>query len=306
MRIEIEHETTYRYELPPRRVIQLLRLTPSSFDGQNVGDWSIDLNCDARLVRGRDAHGNITHLLTVDGPPETLVITSRGIVDTADMHGSVDGLDETLSPTVYLRPTELTRADEDIRAFARESMAGADNPLARAHALLAAIYERMTFDTTSSQVTTTAAEAYRDRAGVCQDLAHLFCAAARSVDLPARYVSGHLYRRDGQNDQSAAHAWAEAHVEDLGWVSFDPAHGISTDDHYVRLACGMDYLSAAPIVGSRTGGGAETLSVTARTRSNSQAQRQVQGDSSQSQSVAVGDRRMQKQQQQQQQGRAPK
>ena len=89
-------------------------------------------------------------------------------------------------------------------------------------------------------------------------------AAARSLGIPARYVSGHLARSDGVQEQDASHAWAEAHVPDLGWVGFDPTNGISVTDAYIRVAIGLDYLGAAPVRGSRTGGGEETLDVKLR------------------------------------------
>ena len=62
-------------------------------------------------------------------------------------------------------------------------------------------------------------------------------------------------------DQEATHAWAEAHVEGLGWVGFDPSAGISPDANYVRMATALDFNGAAPIVGIRQGEGVEELSV---------------------------------------------
>ena len=112
---------------------------------------------------------------------------------------------------------------------------------------------------TRSARATPAEEAYGAGHGVCQDFAHIFIAVARRLAIPARYVSGHLFRRDGAHLQPAAHAWTEAWVDDLGWVAFDPANGISTDDAYVRVAAGLDYRDASPIAGARVGGGAEAL-----------------------------------------------
>ena len=68
MRLHIDHSTVYQYAEPTRRVIQLLRLTPSSFVGQSVMDWRVDVDCDARLREGRDGFGNVTHMLYVDQP----------------------------------------------------------------------------------------------------------------------------------------------------------------------------------------------------------------------------------------------
>ena len=105
----------------------------------------------------------------------------------------------------------------------------------------------------------------------------MFIAAARLMGIPARYISGHLFRRDGVHAQEASHAWAEAWVGDLGWVAFDPTNGISADDAYVRVACGLDYRDAAPVAGARSGGGAENLAVeVAVSETQQQAQHQSQ------------------------------
>jgi len=105
----------------------------------------------------------------------------------------------------------------------------------------------------------------------------MFIAASRCLGIPARYVSGQLFRRDGAHFQEAAHAWAEAWVGDLGWVAFDPTNGISPDDAYVRIACGLDYRDAAPVAGARSGGGAEDLAVeVAVSETAQQAQSQSQ------------------------------
>jgi transglutaminase-like putative cysteine protease len=79
--------------------------------------------------------------------------------------------------------------------------------------------------------------------------------------VPARFVSGHFLRSDGLLHQEAGHAWAEAFVPDLGWVGFDAANGICTTDAHARVAIGLDYLGAAPVRGTRYGGGNETLTV---------------------------------------------
>ena len=91
--------------------------------------------------------------------------------------------------------------------------------------------------------------------------------------IPARYVGGYFHRADGVVDQEAGHAWAEAHVPVIGWVAFDPANGICATDSHVRVAVGLDYLGAAPVRGTRYGGGAESMAVRVQV---DQAARQVQ------------------------------
>ena len=262
MRIRIEHATTYRYTGPTRSLLQVLRLTPRSFAHQHVAHWRVETDMDARLRGGEDALGNRIHTLELVQPVEALTLTVTGEVVTGDAQGLVSGVVERFPPTIFLRGTPLTDADAALNAFADEtaSQAGRE-PLARLHALMAAVKETIAFDTEATDVGTTAARAFAAGRGVCQDLTHIFIAGARRMGLPARYVSGHLARVDGVTSQEASHAWAEALVPDLGWVGFDPTNGVCPAERHVRVAIGLDYLGSAAVRGARTGGGLETLDV---------------------------------------------
>ena len=130
--------------------------------------------------------------------------------------------------------------------------------------LLRRVHEDVAYDADPTHVATTAAEAFALRRGVCQDLAHIFLAAARNRGIPSRYVGGYLRRSDGVVAQEAGHAWVESFVADLGWIAFDPAHGVCATDAHVRVAVGLDYLGAAPVRGTRIGGEGERLAVTVR------------------------------------------
>jgi len=275
MLLSVHHGTTYHYAEPARRVIQLLRVTPASFTGQAVLDWRIDVDRDAGLREGRDGYGNITHMLYLDSPIRSLAISVAGRVLTENRAGIVQGLPHDLPPEVFLRATAHTASGPAIAGLAGWFAAERGSAIARLHGLAGRLYETMRFDTGATEVETQAEEALAAGHGVCQDFAHIFIAAARAAGTPARYVSGHLFRRDGAHFQEAGHAWAEAWVEDLGWVAFDPLNGISTDDAYVRVACGLDYRDAAPIAGARSGGGGEQLAVEVRV-SESAAQGQSQ------------------------------
>lgn len=274
MRIQISHATVYRYDSPPTGVIQTLRLTPRNHDGQYVVRWRIDLSENCRLDQHEDAFGNITHTFTADGPFDRLGVTVEGEVETQNTHGVVHGAVERFPASLYLRETALTQPDAAIAAFAENARAQADGgTLQLLHTLMRHLNREITFDTSPTQSTTTAAEAFALKRGVCQDLTHIFIAAARQLDIPARYVGGHFRRADGIVEQEAGHAWAEAFVPDLGWVAFDPTNGISSTDAHVRVAVGLDYLGAAPVRGTRYGGSGETLKVAIQVE---QAQRQAQ------------------------------
>src|SRR6185295_13406691 len=113
--------------------------------------------------------------------------------------------------------------DPGIMAFAEEARAQTDGgTLPLLHTLMRHLNREITFDTSPTQSTTSAAEAFALKRGVCQDLTHIFIAAARHLDIPARYVGGHFCRADGVVEQDAGHAWAEAYAPGVGWVAFDP------------------------------------------------------------------------------------
>jgi transglutaminase-like putative cysteine protease len=263
MRIRVRHATTYDYEDLASGVIQALRVTPSGHEGQRVLNWRVDVDVDGLLRATRDAFGNALHLFYAEAPINRITVRVTGEAELRETAGVVRGAPEPFAPGVFLRPTPLTQADPALVAWGREK--ASSDPLATLHGLMADLKERLRFDTLATDVETTAAQAFAAGHGVCQDYAHIFIGAARSLGIPARYVSGHLCRRDSA-EQQAAHAWAEAFVPDLGWTGFDPANGVCPDQSYLRVATGLDYLDAAPLRGARRGGGQERLCVAVTAR----------------------------------------
>jgi transglutaminase-like putative cysteine protease len=262
MRISIAHDTRYRYATPARSVIQLLRLRPRNHEGQYIVAWRINVSGDCKLDQHEDAFGNITHTFTADGPLDEVVVHAEGQAEIENTHGVVRGTIERFPHELFLRDTPLTQLDNAIASTATriKAEAGSDT-LATLHAIVSHLHKEMNFDPAPTSVVTTANEAYALKRGVCQDFTHIFIAAARYLGIPARYISGYFCRADSVTEQDASHAWAEALVPDLGWVAFDPTNGICATDQHLRVAVGLDYLSAAPVRGAQSGGGGEALSV---------------------------------------------
>ena len=256
MRIRVDYTTVYDYALPASGVVQLLRVEPHGHEDQTVLGWRVDMDADGSLRRSTDVFGNVTHIFYADHPVTRLSLAVSGEVETIDTGGVIRGANEPLPPQFYLRTTSLSAADAAIRDYARGHVQ--PDRLATLHAIMLDLYERMGFDAEATGTGTDAASAFASGLGVCQDFTHIFCASARHLGIPARYVSGHFVHT---RRQPAGHAWAEAWVDDLGWVGFDPTHGISTADRHIRVAVGLDYLDAAPVRGARRGGGTETMAV---------------------------------------------
>lgn len=260
MRIRIQHRTSYIYDEPATSIIQVLRLTPRNHEGQRVRHWRIDLDQDVQMLSGEDAFGNLTHSMSFSRRLDDLSVMVRGEVETHDTNGIVRGTLERFPPGLYLRETFLTQADTALRKFAHDR-AGADGVLGQLHKLMAAIHSEMEFNTAPTDANTSAAKAFALKTGVCQDFSHVFIAAARSLDIPARYIGGYMLRNDGEIHQGAGHAWAEAYVPDIGWIAFDAANDLCPSETHVRVSMGLDYLGAAPVRGSHRGGSEERLEV---------------------------------------------
>ena len=264
MLIRVRHQTIFRYGAPAKSAMQRLLVTPRNHDGQHVRQWRIDVDHDCRLVSGEDAFGNIEHRFFVEGPLQSLATLVEGEVETFDQAGVVSGAVERAPLALFLRETPLTRADAALASFARDVAGRELTTLARLHALMAAIRDGLDLERSETHPATTAAEAFAARRGVRHDFAHVFIACARALGIPSRYVSGYLRQDDCGTAQVASHAWAEAHVEGLGWVGFDPVQALCPNEAYVRVAAALDQLGACPIRGARIGGGVEETTVVVR------------------------------------------
>jgi transglutaminase-like putative cysteine protease len=258
MRLRISHATRYTFDRPTGYGLQQLRKTPKSTHNQQVVEWHTSVEGGRKELAFEDHHNNVVELVSFERDATNLVVRSEGIVEIADSHGVI-GAHIGPSPLwLYRSATPRTRAGTGVKALLRR-VEGADT-LERLHALMQAVHEAITYEPGASYPDWGAEEALVEGRGVCQDHTHVFTAAAREMGIPARYVSGYLMLGD-RTRQDAMHAWAEAHVEGLGWVGFDAANAISPDTRYVRVATGLDYGEAAPVIGMRQGGGTEGLSV---------------------------------------------
>jgi transglutaminase-like putative cysteine protease len=269
MRILVEHVTRYRYDDEAYYAIQSLRLTPASYEGHQVIDWSVESQPAGHMTPSRDGFGNVVHLLTIAVPHRDIEIVARGHVDVEERHGIVSGLVEPVPLRVFRRRTDLTMPCSSIEQLTGGVPKG--EPIAWLHGLMNAIRDRVEYRAGITSAATTAAEALAHGEGVCQDHAHIFITAARAANFPARYVTGYLLTC-GDSVEAAHHAWAEVFVETLGWVGFDVANRICPTDRYVRIASGLDARYAAPIRGTRRGAASETLEVEVKVQRRSEQQ----------------------------------
>ncbi len=248
-----------------------LRLTPRTYDGLSVLRWQVRGERNRALPAFTDGLGNVVHTNAINRPHDSALIAVSGEVETSATGGLVRDTREPLPPGYFLRATALTEPAPTIAAFAAESARGG-SAMDRLGALMAAIHARVTYRAGTTDTRTSAAEALALGTGVCQDHAHLFVAACRSLGIPARYVGGYFWAGGEGGSEQASHAWGEAFVADLGWVGFDPANATLPDERHIRIGVGLDYWSAAPVRGIRKGDAVETLTVTVDVAGSEQAQ----------------------------------
>ncbi len=260
MRLSIRHTTHYRFTEPVAHGLQRLRLTPKATQGQEILEWEMTYEGAKLELEFDDQNFNHISLISVFPGTQEVVVHCEGLVDTEDNAGVIGQHSGHLPLWSFLNQTKRTKPGQKMRSLIAAVRRSDGDTLAMLHDLSARIISEVAYKTGTTSVHTTAEEAMTDGMGVCQDHAHIFIGAARALEVPARYVSGYLMM-DDRVDQEATHAWAEAHVEGLGWVGFDVSNGISPDARYVRVATGRDYAEAAPVTGISYGAAEEDLHV---------------------------------------------
>lgn len=276
MILTVLHKTRYEFAAPVGGIIQSLRLTPAKSESQRVLDWSIDVPGAVLGTPLRDGAGDYVQTVSVRSPSAQIEVTVSGTVETTDTTGILRGHRERVPPRAYLRNTVRTEPNRAISDLVSEAMKAKDDApaLERAHLLAAAVAEAVAYKPGATSAHTTAAEAMTEGAGVCQDHAQVLIACAHLAGLPARYVAGYLNATEDGSPHEASHAWAEIHIEGLGWIGFDAANKCCPNEHYIRLGSGLDAQDAAPIRGLVLGGSEEELDVSVLVAPLGQSQQQ--------------------------------
>ena len=189
MLLAIRHTTRYHFAEPVVHGLQRLRLTPKETQGQTILDWTMEyVGAREELAYDDQNHNHVT-LVSVEEGAQEVVITCRGTVRTEDKAGVIGRHAGHLPLWAFLGQTELTRPGPRIRQLVASVSRGGDEAVPMLHDLSATIRERVAYETGQTHVNTTAEEAMAAGHGVCQDHAQIFIAAARALEIPARYVS---------------------------------------------------------------------------------------------------------------------
>jgi transglutaminase-like putative cysteine protease len=192
-----------------------------------------------------------------------------------DAWGALDGLIAGGDYWEMLLPSTFAVETPAVKKLALQmDVVRRDDPLMLVQELNQRLYDFFEYVPRSTRVDSPVDEAILSGKGVCQDFAHTMIALLRHVRIPARYVSGYLYRGRGDHDRStpdATHAWVEALLPHLGWVGFDPTNNLIAHHRHVRTAVGRDYADVPPTHGIFRGKTDSELYVAVQVEASEQA-----------------------------------
>ena len=271
MQLRVTHVTGYRYDGKAVASYNLARMTPRSSADQIVVHARVEVSPAPFSHTYRDYFGNEVTAFEVLDPHDELTVTATSTVHTQRTPATPPALGwEDLAAawvadryTEFLEIGDLVRPPDDLAARFRDLRAAADRPGDAARAVCALVNREVVYETGSTEVETQAAAAWQQRAGVCQDMAHLVIGGLRTLGIPARYVSGYQHPQPdapiGEAVRGESHAWVE--WWDDGWHPFDPTNDAEPGERYVVVATGRDYDDVKPLSGIYSGGATSDLVV---------------------------------------------
>jgi transglutaminase-like putative cysteine protease len=272
VRFLIEHETVLAFPQPVREHQCELRLAPREDAFQRRLGCTLEIEPEAAFRTHVDCFGNLVHRVSLLAPHAGVRVHVVTEVETA----LVNPFDfEPLAPDAERAwLAERLAADPSLHDFVWHRSDAVPDPavalaecappafaadrglLQNVQAAMAWAAATFRYAPGTTEVHGALAEFAAQRAGVCQDFAHLLVALVRGWGFPARYVMGYAEGgtvREETAGAGATHAWAEVLIPGAGWRGFDATSGLLANDGYVAVAVGRDSRDAAPVRGTFRG-----------------------------------------------------
>ena len=221
MQMRIVHTTHYEYDGKAVASYNQARLTPVTTPEQIVVHSRLEVSPKPWNYEYRDYFGTQVIAFEVVDPHDSMTVTATSTVQVnRAAKGEPTATWEQLAErevadrwTEYLMLPELVEPPADFAKRAAAIAAAAELPGHAARELCALVRDEVEYLPGTTDVRTTAARAWQQRAGVCQDMVHLVIGGLRSVGIPARYVSGYFNPAAdaavGESVMGASHAWVE-------------------------------------------------------------------------------------------------
>ena len=284
--IEVEHDSHYTYQTEVELAHHLAYLRPRKTDWQKVLFTELEISPKPDCqTENQDAFGNHRTFFTLSTPHAALLVRSRSVVTLTDRYASFDASlsvawEEVRDALAYALDRPYVAASEfsflspyvprlaELRAYAERSFVPGRNLAEASIELSSRIHEDFTYSPTATEVHTPILEAFKKRAGVCQDFSHILIGCLRAMGLSAQYVSGYLLTKPlpgtvKLRGADASHAWVAVYCPQAPgqWLELDPTNNVLAGQSHVRLAIGRDFGDVSPLRGVIRGGGDHKLLV---------------------------------------------
>jgi transglutaminase-like putative cysteine protease len=285
MLLQVIHETRYDYAPPVKTAQHMAHLQPVNTATQQLLSHSLEIRPHpAQQSETTDVYGNRRTFFSLRSAHGELQVLATSLVETCEPAPNSNSLswEAARERLRYHRDAEYDAAAEfvfasahvprhpDFLAYAQPSFTPQRPLHEAARDLMRRIHAEFEFEPSATDVGTPALEALQMRKGVCQDFAHIMLGCLRSMDLPARYVSGYLLTQPPPGQprlvgSDASHAWVSVYLPAAlgggGWLDLDPTNGRASGADYVTLATGRDYSDVSPLRGVIHGGARHKLHV---------------------------------------------
>nr|WP_200800329.1 transglutaminase family protein [Jatrophihabitans endophyticus] len=259
MRYRITHTSHYEYDRGVAASFNEARLTPAQTLWQTRLESDLHVEPSTWHHRFTDYWGTEVRVFEANSAHRALTVRATSLVEVDASRRPAPGdpsWAQLRAPDVvdrfveYLTQTPVTTPPDELRDLA-ESIAADHRPVAAVERISDAVSAALTYVPGATEVHTTAAEAWAERSGVCQDYTHLLVGALRHVGVPARYVSGYLHPAAdpavGETARGESHAWAEGWLGE--WAPHDPTNRAAVAERHVMVGTGRDYGDVPPIKG---------------------------------------------------------
>ncbi len=240
------YQTIVRFYQPVGDHFIKLRCVPCENDCQHVCSSQLTMHPDIVMYHDRDAYGNIFMYGSALDVHDSLAYVSSGVVELS----SYSVPDENVAP-YYRCASSLTAMSDEMKKVDHTS---SGDMLTDALSLCHQVHSMMDYVPSSTDDSTTAAEAFALRKGVCQDYAHILIALCRYHGIVARYVNGFIA------GEGATHAWVEVY-DGQAWRGIDPTHDLLIEHGYIKLAHGRDANDCPVSRGTFVGGSGQVMEI---------------------------------------------
>jgi len=264
-RLRIRHVTGFVYGGDVTASYNEARMLPVSLDGQLVIASGLEISPVNAHHNFIDYWGSRVASFEVLTPHRELSITANSVVEVRPREAPPSELDwdglarlarASTGTVEQSSQTRLTNPPPELIELAERIAAHHRDPAQAALAICTAVGEALEYVPGVTSVHSSGADAWSQRKGVCQDIAHVALGALRAAGIPARYVSGYLHPvaepEIGETVSGESHAWVEWFTG-AGWQGFDPTNGIEIGDRHVLVGRGRDYSDVPPLRGVYAG-----------------------------------------------------